>query len=393
MMTFINFIILFLSPLTLNAVTRPPQYISIAFDNCNEPEVWQQTRDFSKELKMENINAKFTFFLSGVFFVTPENKSAYKSPAFSPCESKCSGGSSDCNRKCHGTGSSAIGWANNLDYLKNRINQINGAIAEGHEIGSHAVSHWNGSSWNLAEWQSELDYFFKIISNPGQFNKAPNDFPKLNLGANDIVGFRAPYLEVNQNLYEVLKNHFLYDTSNSSDMSDWPQKNSYGTWIFPLGELPVRNRGRKVISMDYNFYYMQSKAKETSDQEKLNSFEDEMLDTYLNYFWTNYTGNRAPIHIGHHFTQYQKGVYWKALKRFTKEVCGKPEVRCITYKTLANELNKLSPDLIKSYQNAQFEKFSINGPTPFKKAGFEERKPATVSREELRKHTCPPPKS
>ena len=43
-----------------------------------------------------------------------------------------------------------------------------------------------------------------------------------------------------------------------------------------------------------------------------------MLDTYLDYFNANYTGNRAPLHIGHHFTDYQRGAYREALKTFAR---------------------------------------------------------------------------
>ena len=84
-----------------------------------------------------------------------------------------------------------------------------------------------------------------------------------------------------------------------------------------------------------------------------------MLDSYLNYFRANYTGNRAPIHIGHHFTDYQNGAYRDALKIFARAVCGLPEVRCVTYKTLADFMDRLAPEMLAAYRNGDFERVPV----------------------------------
>jgi len=233
-----------------------------------------------------------------------------------------------------------------------------------------------------------MDFFNQIVLAPGAFNKS-SSIPRINLTKADLVGFRAPYLETGPGLWPVLKrNGYRYDTSETAAMSYWPQKTSFGLWNFPLGELPVRNRGRKVLSMDYNFYAMQSKASPETSPSKIREYEDEMVDTYLNYFWTNYTGNRAPLHIGHHFTQYQSGAYWRALKRFAAEICGKPEVKCVTYKTLADELDKLSPTTLNAYRRGEFERFAPRAENAFQIVKDTARVPATS--DELKKHVCPP---
>jgi hypothetical protein len=79
-----------------------------------------------------------------------------------------------------------------------------------------------------------------------------------------------------------------------------------------------------------------------------------MLATYLDYFHTNYTGNRAPLHIGHHFTAYQGGVYNEALKDFARRVCGLPEVKCATYGELADFMDKQKPEALTAYQAGDF---------------------------------------
>ena len=381
------------SAYSVGAYERPPQYIAIAFDNCNEPEVWKMVRDYSNELKAQSVSAKFTFFLSGVYFVAQSNKALYSGPAFPPCLEKCADGSPDCARKCHGAGSTSIGWAPNLSYIKSRIQHINGALSEGHEMGSHAVSHWSGKAWTFAEWNTELKSWFTIVLDAAKFNHATEqEVPKINLTRDDVKGFRAPYLDFNTDMQRALAdNGFHYDTSDTAPMSNWPTRLSNGVWSFPLAELPVRNRGRKVLSMDYNFYFMQTKDTTVTDQHRLLEFEDEMYDTYMNYFWTNYAGNRAPLNIGHHFTQYSGGAYWRALKRFASEVCGKPEVRCVTYTTMMNDLQKLEkafPGILREYQRTHFERY-VPASLSFQTYADKVRSPANVSREELRHHACP----
>jgi hypothetical protein len=115
-------------------------------------------------------------------------------------------------------------------------------------------------------------------------------------------------------------------------MSYWPKKIN-NIWSFPLAQLTISGSGRKTLSMDYNFYYTQSGGREGSP-ELFPEYEREMYDTYMAYFNFNYHGNRAPIHIGHHFSLWNGGAYWKATQRFAAEVSKKEDVICGTYKDL-----------------------------------------------------------
>src|SRR5579883_1071370 len=86
--------------------------------------------------------------------------------------------------------------------------------------------------------------------------------------------------------------------------------------------------------MDYNFFVAQSRGH--VDPRHAEQYKQQMLATYLAYFRTNYTGNRAPLNIGHHFFAYQGGVYDEALEDFARRVCGLPEVKCATYAVRIN---------------------------------------------------------
>ena len=101
-----------------------------------------------------------------------------------------------------------------------------------------------------------------------------------------------------------------------------------------LPRIKVSGLNRTVLSMDYNFLVAHSRG--VADPRRSTQFRDQMLQSYLDYFRTNYTGNRAPLHIGHHFSGYQSGAYNAALKEFARMVCALPEVRCVSYTALAN---------------------------------------------------------
>ncbi len=113
--------------------------------------------------------------------------------------------------------------------------------------------------------------------------------------------------------------------------------------------------------MDYNFCFRQTGGCPEKYPDALRDVErhaHNMLVAYLNYFLTNYNGNRAPIHIGHHFQPYRGGYYNRSLRRFARAVCSLPEVRCTTYTELARFMDSLGPSQRDAYQAARFEKSS-----------------------------------
>jgi hypothetical protein len=96
------------------------------------------------------------------------------------------------------------------------------------------------------------------------------------------------------------------------------------------------------------------------DQRLVAIMEEEMLQSYQKYFEKNYYGNRAPVHVGHHFSRWNQGAYWRAFKRFAENVCGMPEVRCVTYRELADFMDEADhvPGLRSAFQAGRFEKAS-----------------------------------
>lgn len=296
------------------SIDRPPQFVLLAFDGSLNLNFWEESRKFARDFRAETRAAgeerelDFTYFISGVYFIPDTNKSTYDAPK-------------------NGRGRSAIGWGGDETSIRARYAQLQAAHDEKHEIASHANGHFDGTSWSQADWKSEFDQFDKIIF------EGAGVAPNLGFGPLDSVGFRAPQLgHKTEMLYPVMAAHnYAYDTSKSGAANYWPQQIS-GVWNFPLAQLRIVGSGKKTLSMDYNFYVADSAGAPKPENREI--YRKQMLDTYMAYFESNYFGNRAPLHIGHHFSKWNGGAYWAAMKEFATRVCKLPEVRCGTYKEL-----------------------------------------------------------
>jgi peptidoglycan/xylan/chitin deacetylase (PgdA/CDA1 family) len=316
----------------VRAVERPPQFVVMAFDNCTELERWKELSEFAADMNSSGEPLHFTFFVSGINFLADDKADVYQPP--------------DRRR-----GVSQIGFGGTADEVAQRVAYINDLYRNGHEIASHAVGHFDGSRWSAEEWTQELASFRALLTNVAA-NNGFDSTVKFAFSPSEVVGFRAPYLSTSAGLYTALKDDgFRYDTSGDSEPEDWPDKIG-DLWRFNLVELKLADSGGRALSMDYNFFAAQSRA--VVDPARHDAFREEMLQTYLDYFRSNYAGNRAPLNIGHHFFDYQDGAYREALKTFARMVCGLPEVRCTTYAELADFMDRLDPATLEAYRDGDF---------------------------------------
>ena len=315
-----------------SVVRRPPQFVIMSFDGSKSVNYWKETRDFAKEEGL-----KFTYFISGVMFLSNKDKREYKSPR-------------------HPVGGSTIGFGGTAAEIRERLEQVILAIKEGHEIGSHANGHFQGGhKWSYKEWLSEFQKFNSLIKRSFQRYEGNAKQAKFVNGYIDtyLKGFRAPFLAHNSAMLKVMKKMgFTYDASKLNHKNYWPEKIG-GLWNFPIVKLRLAHSKKPTLSMDYDHFKAHSKAKNISYYSK--KFEDDVVETYMQYFRSNYHGLRAPLNIGHHFSQWNKGVYWGALKRFAKLVCHMPEVKCTTYSKLVKFLEQTPKSIIKAYRRKNFE--------------------------------------
>jgi hypothetical protein len=157
-----------------------------------------------------------------------------------------------------------------------------------------------------------------------------------------VVGTRTPCLEGRFDaLYPVLAQHgFRYDASQSTREGVWPQRQN-GIWSFPLASIELAGTKSRVLSMDYNLYVNQSRARDVVPA-RAREIEEQAYATFMGYFERAYQTNRAPVSIGAHFARWNSSAYLNALTRFADDVCRRPEVRCVSYRDLANWLDASS---------------------------------------------------
>jgi hypothetical protein len=318
-------------------VPTPPQFVMLAFDGSKNVDFWNMSRSFASAT-----GVRFTYFMSGVYFLLDADKNKYVEPS-------------------HGAGKSNIGFGGaSLSVMKDRLEQVRLAMAEGHEMASHANGHYDGSAYTIAQWDSEFTQFTSLMSQVWErYNKPAEPAGWKAYFASKVLGFRAPLLGVGNRtaVWKALKTHALrYDTSLTSEMGHWPKKID-GIWSFPLAGLRIVGSGKRTLSMDYNFYVAQSNAV-AGPSSKFKEYEDQMFNTYVAYFDNSYFGNRAPLHIGHHFSLWNGGAYWKALQRFAKYASAKPNVICGTYKELLAFVEANAANLA-DYEAGNFDKPSV----------------------------------
>ncbi len=329
---------------------RPDQYVVLAFDGSKRIQMWEDSRKYARDMTAKGKELKFTYFVNAAYYLAPgKPASRYNSP--DPVN--------------HGPGKSAIGFSSSLADVLSRLEHTKAALGEGNEIANHAAGHWDGTQWSSAAWDSEFKQFYDILYNVFTFNDVPSDAIKATDAKNiftGITGFRAPQLGHNDAMFELLPKYLGkggYDTSLTAPPTSWPTRNKQGLWSFPLASINIAGTSRKTLSMDYNFYYAQSNAKDIPARKQ--EFEDQMFYSYVNYFFNNYNGNRAPVNIGHHFSPWNGGAYWAAEQRFAELVCGMPEVHCVTYQELVQVMNQAeSNSLIAAYAAGKYANGNTN---------------------------------
>jgi hypothetical protein len=274
-------------------------------------------------------HAHFTFFVSGAYLVDWAHRMRYRPPG-------------------HDRGTSAIGFALTAGDLTvaRTLRGIDAGYRAGDEIGTHFVGHFCGpggvGDWTAGDWRSELVQFGALLFTPGR---------KLPFGRSEVAGDRTPCLEGKLGvLYPVLaKLGFRYDASAVAPLGTWPQRR-LGLWSFPLLELPFTGHTFPVISMDYNFFANQAGLTPAAAERQ----------TYASLwaaFRTSYLGHRAPLSIGQHFETWDAWAYDHALARFLLHACRLPEVRCVSFRELADFLDSVPARRLARYETGRFPPF------------------------------------
>ncbi|OKJ73850.1 hypothetical protein [Streptomyces sp. CB02460] len=342
----------------LTAGQKPPQFVVFSWDGAGEDSqrLFSHFREVGKKY-----NAAMTYFLSGVYLLPEGNRTQYDPPK-------------------HNAGASDIGF-NDTKGIRDTLTQLRGAWQDGNEIGTHFNGHFCGKdggvgTWSVEEWKSEISQAKSFVkgwktNDPVlRGEKAlPFDYDK------ELVGGRTPCLEGRENMVAAARTMgFRYDSSGVNDQV-WPQKKN-GVWDLSMQLVPVPGRAFETLSMDYNFMFNQSGTTQ-GDPDKHEYWGNQMRDGLLQAFDRAYDGNRAPLIIGNHFESWNGGTYMRAIEQTIAAVCTKKDVRCVSFRQLADWLDAQDPATLATLRTLKVGQAPKAGWPAFLKSGVDREQSAS----------------
>jgi hypothetical protein len=97
----------------------------------------------------------------------------------------------------------------------------------------------------------------------------------------------------------------------------------------------------------------QSGTQTQGDPGKQELWGRQMRDGLLKGFDRAYDGNRAPLIIGNHFESWNGGTYMRAVDEVVERVCTRAEVRCVSFRQLADWLDAQDPATLAKLRGLQ----------------------------------------
>jgi len=303
---------------------KPPQFVLFSFDGAGSHEHWQRVLPLA-----DKVNAHVTGFLSGIYLLEDIRRGEYLGPGHEP-------------------GRAAISFGGTAEEVGARVADLNAAVKQGHEIGTHYNGHFCAGNepsvgrWSQADWTAELDQFFRIVRDATTRG--------LVVPENKIKGGRTPCLEGDPKAFlpAMGERGLAYDTSVTSEGVAWPELRD-GVWEFwvPVVRVPALAR-KKVIMMDYNLWYSLNGAKDEPSRDA--EFTAVTLDTYRAAYQAAYNTNRAPLTVGNHFNDWSGGAFSRATEQFMNEVCVRAQTVCATYSEVIRWMKLQDPEILDTYR-------------------------------------------
>ena len=285
---------------------KPPLFVVVSFDGAGDLALWARWRAVAKR-----VNARMTFFLSGPYLYPGDHRADYKPPYHQP-------------------GASDIGWGDASSVLA-RTTVLRQAIAEGHEIGTHANGHFCGTTgigrWTTAQWTAELSAFDQMVRTGPTLAAGKTVAPPFDPAT--VKGMRTPCLEGNRPAYRqaMVQRGMLYDASAPGYIA-WP-KMVNGLWNFPLQSVTLAGTTKPTLTMDYNLWFSQTGAR-VAPVVQAPALKAQVLATYRQALAKSRATGNPPLFLGNHFNRWNNSVYSDALTTFVEETCTQPDVRCVS---------------------------------------------------------------
>jgi len=212
-------------------------------------------------------------------------------------------------------------YAESMAEIRGKIENIRRLHALGVEIGSHTVRHERGGQWTTEEWEHEIADHERILDLV--------DLPHPD-------GFRAPFLDTNDAMYDALvRHHYRYDCSRTANSRVWPMRRT-GTqlWMFGIPSVTIPGRERPALLYDLNLEERLRRAAvaagEDEESEIVRWMDDAFYRAIDSEFRRRYRGARAPFLISGH------GGFRDPITRFMRRACRMDHVRCATFREVVD---------------------------------------------------------
>ena len=197
------------------------------------------------------------------------------------------------------------------------VENIRRLAERGVEIGAHTVRHLHGRDFTRERWDFELEDHARILGV---------------LGLAAPTGFRAPFRETSDALYDSLAAHgYTYDCSATQNARRWPTRHGeHGVWVFGVPTVHIPGREGPVLLYDLNLdarLRAAALAAGVHGEQPVQAWMDETFERVVTAeLMSRYRGSRAPFLVSGH------GGFQRPIARFMRHVCGLPEVRCTTFR-------------------------------------------------------------
>lgn len=212
-------------------------------------------------------------------------------------------------------------YAESLEQIHGKAENVRRLHQLGVEIGSHTVRHEHGEDWTRERWEFEFADHARILTL---------------MGLPQPVGFRAPFLGRNDAMYETLAARgFGYDASEPSNSLHWPHRRpGSNVWMFGIPSVPFEGRDRPLLFFDLNMEARLRRAAIAAGMEGEAAIVRWMDARYyaLGYaaFRQRYRTSRAPFLISGHGAFFREPTIL-----LMRHICRMPDVRCATFREAA----------------------------------------------------------
>jgi hypothetical protein len=214
------------------------------------------------------------------------------------------------------------------------------AMVDGNDIGNHTKSHSHGSAFDASAWHAEIEPCIESLIkpfDPNEVNFSPDPTKGIGASASDIIGFRTPFLEYDDELFGVLSDlDFHYDCSIEDGFQEdqdgtnylWPYTLDHGSpgnevlvewgskepitphpglWELPVSPVIVPPELRATMAQRQSWFDVESGKITGFDYNLWVQFsmtKAEFLATLKYTLDQRLAGNRAPFMFGAHSDSY-----------------------------------------------------------------------------------------